>query len=255
MRTLFFLIFFLVGLHLISFSQGEIDSDKKILYRNEKSYGIYANSNGFGFGYAFARQINIHRKFIYEGDINTVKHQKEKKTNFYFGESLKRYVYGKTNYAFNIRIGVGQQHVLYKKFDRNSVAVRFFYTGGFTTMFLKPIYYLVYEDSTREYYWTHFEKNTSPWTIVDRKPFFHAFNELKLVPGLYFRTGFNFDFGKEDKRLNLLELGVTLDAYPKQIKIMETAYNPSFLPLVYISYRWGKVVSGYYLKEQDEGIE
>jgi hypothetical protein len=54
--------------------------------------------------------------------------------------------------------------------------------------------------------------------------------------------------------LNSIELGFTFDAYPKQIKIMETESNPAFFPVVYISYNWGKVASGYYLKEQDEGV-
>jgi hypothetical protein len=235
-----------------SFSQGELDTGKKIQFRNEKGFSLLANSNGFGFGYSYAKWINIHRKFIYEGDINTVKHPKEKKTTFYYGDSFKRYVYGKTNNAFNIRAGVGQQHVLYRKLDKNSIGVRYFYTGGVTTMFLKPIYYLVYDANMENYEWELFEKNTPFWYIIDRKPFFNAFNEIKVIPGLYFRTGFNFDFGKEDKVLNSLEFGITLDTYLNKVKIMETKNNPSFIPAVYIAYRWGKVVSGYYLKEADE---
>jgi hypothetical protein len=253
MKYLPFLILFTFIFDLLSFSQGEIDSEKKILFRNERGFAISANSNGFGFGYSYAKRINIKRKFIYEADINTIKNQKEKKSTFYYGESLiKRYVYGKTNYAFNIRAGVGQQHVLYKKFDRNSVGVRYFYTGGFTAMFLKPIYYLVYNASMENYEWTLFEKNTPFWYIIDRKPYFDAFNKIKLVPGMYVKTGFNFDFSKEDKILSVFEVGINFEAYPKEIKIMETEKNPSFFPSVYISYRWGKVVSGYYLKEQDE---
>jgi hypothetical protein len=255
MKYFSFLFVFTFLYNLISFSQGEIDESKKILFRNEKGFAISANSNGFGFGYLYAKRININRKIIYEGDINTIKHQKEKKSTFYYGESLKRYVYGKTNSAFNIRAGIGQQHVLYKKFDRNSVGVRYFYTGGITAMFLKPIYYLVYEANMENYEWTLFEKNTPFWYIIDRKPFLNALNEIKVVPGIYARTGFNFDFGKEDKVLNVLEFGITLEAYPKEIKIMVTERNPSFIPTVYISYRWGKVVSGYYLKEEDERTE
>ncbi len=253
-QLIIFITFFLFFSHT-SFSQGEIDTEKKILFRNERIYGISANSNGYGFGYTMAKRINIHKKFIYEADINLVKHEKEKKSTFYYGESFKRYVYGKTNYAFNIRLGVGMQHVLFKKFDRNSVSVRFFYSGGFTNVFLKPIYYLVYDDVAKNDVWMIFEKNTPYWYIVDRKPFYDAFNEIKLVAGLYAKTGFSFDFGKEDKILNILETGISFEAYPKKIKIMETENNPSFFPSVYIAYRWGKVFSDYYLKEQDEKSE
>ena len=79
-------------------------------------------------------------------------------------------------------------------------------------------------------------------------------NEIKLVPGLFVKTGFNFEFSKEDKRLNILEPGISIEVYPKQIKIMGTENNPFIFPVLYLSYRFGKVESGYHLKEQDEGI-
>ena len=238
---------------LVMFSQGEIDTEHKILFRNEKSFSLILNSNGFGFGYRYGKRINIHRKLLYEGDINLVKHQKEKKIYNPYSQSLRKFVYGKTNSAFNIRLGIGQHHELFKKFDQNSVSVRWFYVVGFTTMFLKPIYYNILDDSTKTFQWQLFEKNTPWWYISDRKPFTHAFNEIKVIPGGYIKTGFSFEFSKEDKRVNMLETGISLDIYPKPIKIMETENNPMFFPTVYIAYRFGKVESGYYLKEQDEG--
>ena len=235
-----------------SFSQGEIDSEKKILFRNEKSFGISLNSNGFGAGYRYGKRINIHRKFLYDGDINFVRHQKEKRIYNPYSPNLRKFVYGKTNTAFNIRFGIGQHHELFRKFDRNSVSVRWFYIGGVSAMFLKPIYYNVLNDSTGDYEWELFEKNTPWWYIIDKKPFTHALNEIKIIPGGFVKTGFGFEFSKEDKRINLLEVGVSLEVYPYPVKIMETEQDQILFPTVYLSYRFGKVVSGYYLKELDE---
>lgn len=248
------LITVLIFYNLLMFSQGEINTERKILFRNEKSFGLMLNSNGYGIGYRYGKRINIHRKFLYDGDINIVKHQKEKKIYNPYSESLRKFVYGKTNSAFNIRFGIGQHHEIYKKLDRNSVSIRWLYIGGISAMFLKPIYYNILDDSTQTLQWQLFEKNTPWWYIVDRKPFTYAINEIKIIPGGFIKTGFSFEFSKEDKKVSILEAGITLELYPKPIKIMETEQNNMFFPTVYISYRFGKVKSGYYLKEQDEGI-
>ncbi len=247
------LILALIMYGLVIFSQGEIDTERKILFRNEKSYSFILNSNGYGIGYRYGKRINIHRKFLYDGDINIVKHKKEKKIYNPYSNSFRKFVYGKTNSAFNIRFGIGQHHEIFRKFDRNSVSVRWFYIGGISAMFLKPIYYNVLDKSTNTYEWQLFEENTPWWYIIDRKPFTYAFNEIKIIPGGYIKTGFCFEFGKEDKKINMFETGISFELYPKPIKIMEIENNPIFFPTVYISYRFGKVESGYYLKEQDEG--
>jgi len=97
-------------------------------------------------------------------------------------------------------------------------------------------------------------QNTPWWYIYGKKSYFDHLNKIKLVPGLYAKTGFNFEFSKTDKKLSMIEVGFIFEAYPKPIKIMETEKNLQFFPILYLSYRFGKVESGYYLKEQDEGV-
>ncbi len=253
MKQLFFILFFL-AVNQLSFSQGEIDTEHKILFRNEKSYGININTNGYGFGYRFAKHINIHRKNILEADFNIVKHEKEHKRINPYSSSLFRFVYGKTNSVFNLRFGVGMQYQLYKKLDRNSVSVRWYYLGGVTAAFLKPIYYLVYNDTSKTKTWQLFEHNTPWWYIYDKKPYSYGIDEMKIVPGVYGKTGFAFEFSKTDKRINMIEVGISFDAYIKSLDILDTEKNPQFIPVLFLSYRFGKAESGYYLKEQDEGI-
>ncbi len=253
MKSLFTILLVLFFYQSV-FSQGEIDTEHKILFRNEKSYGININTNGFGFGYRYGKRINIHRKQLFEGNINIVKHEKERKIRNPYSENITRFVYGKTNSAFNLQIGYGMHHELYKKFDRNSVSIRWFYIAGITATFLKPIYYYVYNKDAENFEWQKFVKNTPYWYIYGKESYFYGISEMKIIPGIYAKTGFCFDFGNTDKKLNILELGFKFEAYPKRVKIMETEKNPQFLPILYLSYRFGKVESGYYLKEQDEGI-
>ncbi len=254
MKTLFSVVVFLL-LSSVLFSQGEIDTEHKILFRNEKSFGITINSNGYGLGYRYGKRINIHRKWLFEGNINIVKHEKEKKMTNPYSLDFFRFVYGKTNSVFNIRLGAGMHRELYKKFDRNSVSVRWIYTGGLTFAFLKPIYYNIYDENTKEKEWKKFEENTPWWYIYGKATYFYGVNEMQVIPGVFAKTGFNFEFSKTDKKLNMLEVGFIFEAYPKVVKIMETEKNLQFFPVLYLSYRFGKVESGYYLKEQDEGTK
>ncbi len=253
MKSLFIFILSLFIFESV-FSQGEIDTEHKILFRNEKSYGINLNSNGYGFGYRYGKRINIHRKQLFEGNLNIVKHEKEKKIYNPYSQNISRFVYGKTNFAFNLQAGYGMHHELFKKFDRNSVSIRWFYIGGITATFLKPIYYSVYNKDSESLEWQKFVKNTPFWYIYGKRSFFYGMDEISVIPGIYAKTGFCFEFGKTDKKLNIIEIGFKFEAYPKPIKIMETEKNPQFLPILYLTYRFGKVESGYYLKEQDEGI-
>ncbi len=251
MRYFLFIFFFLIVGH-IAFSQGEIDDQNKILFRNEKTYGLSLNSNGFGFGYRYAKRINIHRSMLFEGNFDNLKHEKEKKIYNPNSFEFFRFVYGKTNAAFDLHFGVGQHHEIYKKFDRNSVSIRWFYTGGISFAFLKPIYYYIYDDVSKQKEWKLFEKNTPYWYIHGKRNFFYGLNKIKLVPGVYVKTGFGFDFGKSDKKVNMIEAGILFEAYPKALKILETEKNPQFLPIFFLSYRFGKAESGYYLKKRDE---
>ncbi len=254
MKRLLLILFLFMNMGII-FSQGELDTDHKILFRNEKSYALAINSNGFGFGYRYGKRINIHKKFLYEGDFNIVKHNKEKRISNPLTYDIFNYVYGKTNYAFNLRFAVGRHHEIFKKLDRNSISIRFFYVAGVSAMFLKPIYYNVWNDSTDATSVQLFVENTPWWFIHGKEPFTYGFKELKIIPGIYAKTGFSFEFSKTDKKVNMIETGISFEAYPQPIKIMETAHNPMFFPTVYLAYRFGKVESSYYLKDQDEGIK
>ncbi len=252
MKKLVFLILSLFFV-ILSFSQGEIDTEHKILFRNEKSFGINLNTDGYGIGYRYGKRINIRKKLLFEGNINIVKHEKEKKINNPYSNSLKSFVYGKTNSAFNFQLGIGYHKELYRKFDKNSISIRWFYTGGISTIFLKPIYYYIYDQNTENFEWKQFEKNTPWWYIYGKESYFYGISEIKIIPGVFTKTGFCFEFSKTDKKLNIIETGFSFEAYPKPVKLMETEKNPQFLPVLYLTYRFGKTESGYYLKEQDEG--
>jgi len=46
----------------------------------------------------------------------------------------------------------------------------------------------------------------TPFDIYSRAPFTRGLDEIKALPGLYARGGFNFEYSKQDKIIHAIEL-------------------------------------------------
>ncbi len=236
-----------------TFGQGEIDEQQKIFYRNESTINFSLNSTGFGGGYRYGKRLNFLNKRLYEVDFNYFKHPKEVKLSNPYSPTSRSFVFGKTNLFFNFRAGYGFQRDIFKKTDRGGVAVRYFYSFGPTIGFYKPIYYLVLNPVSMDTYIlkeSKFDPTSfhSPNDIYGRASFFKGWNEVKFVPGVFAKFGFNFEFSKFDPMIQALEGGITIDAFPKKIPIMATEDNKNIFISLYASYRFGKIIDRYYKK-------
>jgi hypothetical protein len=246
-----FLTVFILRFVLI-FAQGEVDTTKKIFFRNEKTFEFKLNSNGWGINYRYAKRIDAARKFMYDGDMNIMKNSKEYK-QYSENPTSTRFVYGKLNYVVCFRTSVGRQRELFRKFDRGSVSIRIFESVGGTVAVLKPIYYQVLNLTTGQTENLKFDKTLPSFQPVGLSPVYMGLSELKFIPGVFVKVGASFEFSKRDNKMRALEAGFCFDAYPKKIEIMATTENSALFPTVYVSFRFGRVVSGYHLKDVDEG--
>ncbi len=241
--AIFFPLYFLSS--KISLAQGELDLQPRLLYKNEKSGGIYLNSNGFGAGYRFGQRIDARLQNIYEIDFSIIKHPKEVKisNNFY---SNRSFVFGKENAFMELRGMIGRQNEIFRKNDRGGIAVRFFYTGGPAVGLLKPVYYeVLYLTSDPHEFYLKTEKYSSSINhnvIYGRASFFKGVKEVSLVPGASVKTGFGFEYSKMDIVLHSIEAGVSMSAFVKKIPIMATERNDFLFLNLFISYRFGKYI-------------
>jgi hypothetical protein len=124
--------------------------------------------------------------------------------------------------------------------------VRLYYAGGLSLGFTKPIYYKVFTLSPigeiiyEEY--MKFDPSIHQRSIGGRGPFYMGFDELKLIPGLYGKTGFSFEYSRKDAVLHALEAGITITAYPKEIPIMATEQNNWLFFTLNVGYRFGRII-------------
>jgi hypothetical protein len=228
------------------FSQGDLNEQQKVFFRNEKSFGIQLNTDGLGFSYRTARRTDYLNKNLIEYEIGTLKHPKEYRLNNPYTQGSS-FVFGKLNYPLYLRASIGRQRELYKKADLGGVAIRYFFTGGPSLVVYKPIYYkVIYPVSLTEYLIREEKFNSSiaiPQEIWGRASFTKGINETRVMPGIYAKGGFNFEYSKEDKVIHAVEIGASLSAYLKEIPIMASSDNQSIFFSLFVSYRFGIVVN------------
>jgi len=227
-------------------AQGEIDEQKRVMLRDESSFAGSLNSNGFGANYRYGFWRNARNQLILDADFAYVKHPKEVKSAISYNYSTHRYVYGKENLFWELKGMAGWQKEFYRKIDRNGISVRWYYAGGLSMGFLKPIYYKVFTTSsigeilTEEY--LKFDPGIHQQVIGGRGPFFMGFNEIKIVPGLTGKTGFSFEYSQKDAIIHALEAGISLTVYPKTIPIMATEKNSFLFFTLTVGYRFGRII-------------
>ncbi|OFX28214.1 MAG: hypothetical protein A2033_06030 [Bacteroidetes bacterium GWA2_31_9] len=233
------------------FAQGELDTEaKKLVFKNEKTFAILLNTNGFGGNYRYAKRLDGFSKRLYDIEFNIIKHPKEIKTqNPYFDTNQRRYVFGKTNSFFNLRLALGKQKEIFSKFDKGGLSIIYFYSFGPVIGFLKPIYYEVLYpvDSIPYNYVIRTEKfNTSIHRVGDiygKAPFTVGTEEIKIIPGFFTKFGISFEYGKSDRIVHSIDVGASIEAYTQKIDIMATEENNQVLISLFASYRFGKAVS------------
>jgi hypothetical protein len=97
---------------------------------------------------------------------------------------------------------------------------------------------------------------------LDRASFFKGFKEISVVPGVFAKYGYNFEFGKEDRVIHALEAGIIAEGFIKKIEIIDftipdvslrkSAKNQHFFLTLFLSYRIGRIVDPYEVKKKRE---
>jgi hypothetical protein len=242
MKTVAAILFYICLTISSAFAQGEIDDQEKIFYRNERTYAFTLNTNGFSGNFRYAKRINGFKKTLYEVDLAKIKHEKELKITFsssqQFGSS---FVYGKLNTLFTLRGGIGLQKELFSKEDKGGISIRYFYTFGPSIGLQKPVYYEIIVTNTNTTKIVKFESHLLD-QIQRRAPFYVGLKELSIVPGVYGKFGFTFEFGKSDAVFRAIETGVVIDAFIRKVPILANNLNHWCFPSFFLSYRFGRVI-------------
>jgi len=221
---------------------GAEGSNLNVLYRNDASGKIYANTRGIGVLYRRGKHITAKTRSFYEIDLQNLKHPKETKT-LGTAESRKRYVYGKLNSVFLLRGDIGMQNVIYRKADNKAVEVRFSYCVGPTIGFAKPYYYQLPSGFQQMDEPVEVRFNNESFTqdsVIGKGKFSSGLAETTIYPGVNGKFNLSFEYASYTNLIRAIETGITVDYFPRALPIM--ARNPAeyFVITLHVGFVFGK---------------
>jgi hypothetical protein len=232
--------------------------DMGFLLRREKSANVMLHTLGYGFGYRIGYNKTFYKNRMLEFDLLEMRAPNQiKRYNDNF-PNPRGYFYGKLNYLYILRTGIGRQYLVNRKPYWGGVEVRAFAYGGLDVGFARPSYlYIAYykvDPINNQYYVDrialerydpdkHFPNPVSlvnNFDIYGRGPILSGFDHIKLYPGLYLKGGFNFEFSSQNDKIQALEIGGTVDIFPKAVPVMAFRDPNLFFITGYLSFHFGK---------------
>lgn len=208
-------------------------------YNREFSFGVMAHPKGFGFDFRFGRYVSNGRIEYLEAEFLSIRHPKEVRIFNTGITNTNPYTYGKLNYAYIGRLGYGNKFMLTEKKLKNTASISFNVAVGPTFTMLKPVYLDLLQTDVNNNSYVISKKVTEDAEInqadvIGNSPFSKGFNELDFRLGAFAKAGFNFDWGDFSDEIKAIEVGVYVDAFPKQLPLMLYTENKYIFPSFYI---------------------
>ena len=92
MRSTFILILIFILSAGSLLAQGDLDEQRRVMLRDERTFAGFLNSNGWGANYRYGYWRNAKNQFIIDADFAYVKHPKEVKSTVSYNYNSYRYV-------------------------------------------------------------------------------------------------------------------------------------------------------------------
>ncbi|HRP90602.1 MAG TPA: hypothetical protein PKX92_11255 [Edaphocola sp.] len=226
------------------------------------SFGAILASDGFGvqFNYGIIKnnegsktEIDRFYNLLYfQLEVGERYHPKEKRifpnsgnnppssTLFLAGLSRDMIKFGKINNFYMTKIGVGYKYLIAGHAEPSSYSIHWNTNAGLSLALLKPYYFL----SDGGYYLIDPEQQNlanelSRIRFTGAEGFRKGWNELKVNPGFYVRSGLVFDFAQKRKVVSGLAVGLVAEVYSQKIYQMAFQNPKPFFFNAYIGLELG----------------
>lgn len=202
--------------------------------------GGILHTNGLGLNYTSSRFKTYKKKSLINIDLISVKHDKEYKIFGSFDENAKKFVYGKLNSLYSLRVGLGNRLVLLEKLRENGVQLAINYSGGPSLGLIKPVFLEVFKyDISGKIAGISLERYDpelhSFYNIYGRGNWTAGLMSTRLNPGAFFKFGLEFEYSTNREIINSLEFGCSADVYLNSIILMVNNSQRRFFPSLYVS--------------------
>jgi hypothetical protein len=216
------------------------EAEMEVITIKEWNFLLCLNSSGFSVGFQKGKTPNYKDKHLWELEFSYCIHHKA-----VLGRIIpegRSFCYGKLYDLFFLLVGYGYQRIISHKPYYGGVQIRYFFSAGASICFGLPTYLEIVKDmnrlETERYDPENPEHNLS--NIYGAARFFDRFHQIAVRPGFYGKAGLNFDFSNHPLKMQVLEVGVSMDmVFPF---IQQMAFNrtkPAYF-YGYIAYSFGK---------------
>ena len=217
------IITFVLIIGLVDFIGAQTDSQgKNIVYTKENDMGLTIGSNGLGLMYRIGTIEDIYKSWFWEFELLEMKHPTEYKQKNEDISGAKSFAYGKQNSLYVLSIGVLKPYYL-------NVLYPTIYPG----------YYEVVTERYNPDQPIEDQEFMNWYAIYGSAGFKYGITELDIIPGIYAKAGLQFEFGEYLDVVKAIEVGASLDAYPKRVPIMIKEENRFLFLSLYISLQIG----------------
>lgn len=204
---------------------------------------IFANTAGLGIGFQHGRTPDLYNKHFWEVQFMVNIHPKSVRSINLLYDNVRPIRYGQLYSLYFLQAGYGYQRTLHLKPYWGGVQVNYILSLGPVLGIGIPKYVEVlnYTTGFSEIVRYDPEKHNLN-NILGGAGYFAGIAETIFRPGFYAKTGFSFDFAKNDYKLSALEIGIQAQmVFPF---IQQMAFNPAKKVYLtgYLSYNFGKKI-------------
>lgn len=208
--------------------------------RKEVSGGVFWHPRGLGINVKSAsRRTDISWR-VFDFDLVSMKHEKERRIRSSSFSAPGSYFYGKMNNTFILRGGFGRRWDLSARLYKNTISTRFQITAGPSIALLKPVYLEIYYPTpdnqagflVSERYDP--EVHTDQSVIYGNSGFFKGIGEMQGRLGMNVKACLQFDWSNYVDQIQAIELGMVVDAFGKDLPILARTENKNVFTSLYI---------------------
>jgi len=207
-------------------------------YLKETRWGINKNtSSGLIGGLMIKHSIAVDDRMFHTFGVELVNITHPNEYGLRANNTGAFFKLGKQNYLYSIRTQYGRDLVLFKKAPQQGAQIIAMIAGGPSFGLQSPYYITVGNQNVA--YDPSIPNHRNAESIEGSGRLFQGLGESKIILGANIKLGVSFEFGVFKNNVTGFEAGFLIDAYTKEVVIMDRATNRSVFPTSFITVFWG----------------
>ena len=219
----------------------EVDNgETKTLMTKDFTLGLNFNTTGWGFAFDYGWQKNYKYKQMAGFTASNIRHEKEHKIYSPLSNT-KAYYLGKLRSLVSFRPHYGGKLILFRAKRENGIEISAKWSVGPSLGLVKPVYLKIDNLASNLIDSRYNPEIHNIGNINSRSSWFKGLGEASLRPGLFLKTGFDFNFSAMKNGISGGEFGLMIDYFPvKEIEIMYNNVNSNFFTALYLQFNIGQ---------------